>query len=105
MAAQGKPWFVYLVRAQSGALYCGISTDVERRFDMHRRGTGARFFRSSPARALVYVEPCADKGTALRREQAIKRLAKSAKEQLVMSRCVPPCGQDVPEGAGAATEE
>lgn len=78
-----KPWFVYLVRAESGALYCGISDDPQRRFEQHRSGKGARFFHASPARALVYVEACADKGAALRREIAIKRLKKAAKEALI----------------------
>jgi putative endonuclease len=78
-----KPWFVYLVRAENGALYCGISDDPQRRFAQHRSGKGARFFHSSPAQALVYVESCADKSAALRRERAIKALAKVAKERLV----------------------
>lgn len=78
----GKAWFVYLVRAQNGALYCGISDDPQRRFTQHRSGKGARFFHSSPAVALVYSEACAGKGDALRRERAIKRLAKAAKEAL-----------------------
>ena len=78
-----KPWFVYLVRAENGALYCGISDDPQRRFAQHRSGKGARFFHSSPAQALVYIESCADKSTALRRERAIKALAKTAKERLV----------------------
>ncbi|MBB3102279.1 GIY-YIG nuclease family protein [Azomonas macrocytogenes] len=81
--SRSKPWFVYLVRAANGSLYCGISDDAERRFAEHCRGRGARFFRSSPAQALVYLEACADKGAALRREYAIKRLAKVAKEALV----------------------
>jgi putative endonuclease len=78
-----KPWFVYLVRAANGALYCGISDDPQRRFAVHVSGKGARFFHSSPAQALVYVEPCEDRSAALRRERAIKRLAKPAKERLV----------------------
>ena len=82
-----KPWFVYLVRAANGALYCGISDDPQRRFEQHCSGKGARFFHASPAQALVYVEACADKGAALRREIAIKRLKKAAKEALIM---VPP---------------
>lgn len=81
--ASGKAWFVYLVRAQNGALYCGISDDPQRRFAQHRSGKGARFFHSSPATALVYIEACAGKGDALRRERAIKRLGKPAKEVLV----------------------
>lgn len=83
MADADKPWFVYLVRAANGALYCGISDDPQRRFAAHRSGKGARFFHSSPAQALVYVEACAGKGAALSRERAIKRLAKPAKERLV----------------------
>ena len=78
-----KPWSVYLVRAENGALYCGISDDPQRRFAQHRSGKGARFFHSSPAQALVYIESCADKSAALRRERAIKALAKTAKERLV----------------------
>ncbi|MGG5873285.1 GIY-YIG nuclease family protein [Pseudomonas peli] len=78
-----KPWFVYLVRAANGALYCGISDDPHKRFAKHQSGKGARFFHSSPAQALVYIESCAGKGDALRRERAIKALAKAAKEALV----------------------
>ncbi|MNZ47133.1 GIY-YIG nuclease superfamily protein [compost metagenome] len=83
MTVAGKPWFVYLVRAANGALYCGVSDDPQRRFAVHQSGKGARFFNSSPAVALVYVEACAGKGAALSRERAIKRLGKPAKEQLV----------------------
>ena len=78
-----KVWFVYLVRAENSALYCGISDDPLRRFAQHQAGKGARFFYSSPAQALVYVEACADKSAALRREMAIKGLSKAAKEVLV----------------------
>ena len=85
VAAPAKPWFVYLVRAANGALYCGISDDPQRRFAQHHRGQGARFFYSSPAQALVYVERCADKSAALREERGIKQLKKSAKEALVAS--------------------
>lgn len=80
-----KPWFVYLVRAANGSLYCGISDDPVRRFAKHQSGKGARFFLSSPAMALVYTEVCRDKSEALRQERLIKKLKKSAKECLVGS--------------------
>ena len=80
-----KPWFVYLVRAANGSLYCGISDNPVRRFASHQSGKGARFFSSSPAVALVYVEACRDKGDALRQERLIKKLRKSAKEYLAAS--------------------
>lgn len=85
----GKTWYVYLVRAANGALYCGISDDPQRRFRQHQSGKGARFFHTSAAQALVYVEDCADKGAALRRERAIKRLGKPAKELLAQG-CMQP---------------
>lgn len=85
-----KPWSVYLVRAANGALYCGISDDPQRRFAKHQSGKGARFFASSPAVALVYVEVWPDKGEALRQERLIKRLRKSAKEALVAAYAVVP---------------
>jgi len=84
-AVASKPWFVYLVRAANGSLYCGISDDPHKRFAKHQSGKGARFFLSSPAVALVYTEVCRDKSDALRQERLIKKLRKSAKECLVAS--------------------
>ncbi|WP_095077652.1 GIY-YIG nuclease family protein [Pseudomonas sp. Irchel s3h17] len=83
--ALGKPWFVYLVRAANGSLYCGISDDPVKRFAKHQSGKGARFFLSSPAVELVYTEVCRNKSEALRQERLIKKLRKSAKECLVAS--------------------
>ncbi|MGH8381579.1 GIY-YIG nuclease family protein [Pseudomonas sp.] len=80
-----KPWYVYLVRAANGSLYCGISDNPQRRFLAHQKGQGARYFSTSPAVALVYVEAWPDKAEALRQERLVKRLRKSAKESLVAS--------------------
>jgi len=93
-----KPWFVYLVRAANGALYCGISDDPHKRFAKHQSGKGARFFYSSPAQALVYIEACAGKGDALRRERAIKALSKAAKERLVATAAVIAAVDSAPSG-------
>ncbi|WP_304640962.1 GIY-YIG nuclease family protein [Pseudomonas sp.] len=81
--AASTAWWVYMVRAANGHLYTGISTDPARRFRQHQRGTGARFFRRSPAVALVWYDRCADHSAALRRELAIKSLSKPRKEQLI----------------------
>ncbi|SFM49398.1 GIY-YIG nuclease family protein [Halopseudomonas yangmingensis] len=76
-------WWVYLIRAANGHLYCGISTDPQRRLRQHQSGKGARFFNRSPAQALVWQEPCADHASALRRERAIKALDRAAKQRLI----------------------
>src|SRR6218665_1001423 len=75
-----QPWFVYLVRAANGSLYCGISDDPQRRFVAHQTGKGARFFYSSPAVALAFVESCAGKGEALPPEPPIKFFSKKNKK-------------------------
>ena len=93
-----KPWCVYLVRAANGALYCGISDNPHKRFAKHQSGKGARFFHSSPAEALVYIEPCACKGDALRRERAIKAMSKLAKETLVAAVPVIAVADNAPSG-------
>ncbi|NLY57445.1 MAG: GIY-YIG nuclease family protein [Gammaproteobacteria bacterium] len=84
-----KIWWVYMVRAENGHLYTGISTDPERRFQEHVSGSrrSARFFNRSPAQALVWRQVCADHSEALRREIALKKLAKKVKEALIAGVC------------------
>ncbi len=38
-------WSIYIVRNRLGSLYTGITTDVERRFNQHQNGTGAKALR------------------------------------------------------------
>lgn len=78
-------WTVYIVEAQRGALYTGITTSIARRLREHggEGGRGARFFRSQAPRDLVYVEVAADRSRALRREAEIKRYARSRKLALI----------------------
>lgn len=76
-------WFVYVVRCRDGSLYTGISTDVTARVTAHNRGRGARYTRSRLPVALVLVERRRSRSSALRREAAIKALARPAKLALL----------------------
>jgi putative endonuclease len=77
-------WFVYIIEAENGQLYTGITTDLDRRFAEHQSGkSGARFFRTSPAKAIRYHEKQADRSAASKREAAIKKLSRQAKLQLI----------------------
>ena len=76
-------WHVYLARCGDGTLYTGITTDPARREAAHNAGRGASYTRARRPVRLVHLEPVADRGAALRRELAIKRLPRHAKEQLV----------------------
>ncbi|MGI0115700.1 GIY-YIG nuclease family protein [Zooshikella sp. RANM57] len=75
-------WFVYLIESDAG-LYCGITTDIKRRFGEHQSGKGAKFFRRAAPKQVVYVERCANRTDASRRENQIKRLTRKQKLQLI----------------------
>jgi uncharacterized protein (TIGR02453 family) len=76
-------WFVYLARCADGSLYTGVTTDPARRERAHNRGRGAAYTRSRRPVRLVHLEPALDRGTALRRELAIKRMTRGGKEALM----------------------
>jgi putative endonuclease len=74
---------VYLLRCADGSLYCGWTTDMQRRLDAHRSGTASRYTRSRRPVELAAVIPVADRSAALREEARIKRLPRRAKIQLI----------------------
>ncbi|WP_296983959.1 MULTISPECIES: GIY-YIG nuclease family protein [unclassified Thalassolituus] len=78
-------WSLYLVRTASGSLYCGITTDTERRFAEHC-ASGAKCARALRGRGplqLVFQQPVGDKSMALKLEYRVKQLSKIQKERLV----------------------
>jgi putative endonuclease len=79
-------WSVYILRCADRSLYTGVSTDVPRRVRQHNAGVASRYTRSRLPLQLAYREPSADRGAALRREAAIKRLSRRLKERLIGGR-------------------
>lgn len=79
-------WHLYLIRTDSGALYTGISTDVEKRFETHRLGRGSKFLRGQEGLELVYQCIVGDRSLASSAEYRLKQLEKSEKEALVKKR-------------------
>jgi putative endonuclease len=77
-------WFVYIIEAENGNLYTGITTDLERRFSEHQsKQGGARFFHTSAAKQMVFHEPHPDRSSASKREATIKKLSRKAKLALI----------------------
>jgi uncharacterized protein (TIGR02453 family) len=77
------PWFVYVARCGDGTFYTGVTTDPAARERAHNAGRGAAYTRSRLPINLVHLETAAGRGTALRRELAIKRLTRREKEAMV----------------------
>ncbi len=82
---QENEWFLYMIRSRDGHLYTGISTDVERRLAEHQSGKGAKYLRGKGPLQLVFQQKIGSRSAALKAEDCIKRLPKSAKEELVRS--------------------
>jgi putative endonuclease len=74
---------VYLLCCGDNSLYAGATNDLAARLARHAAGRGARYTRSRLPVALVYAEPAPDRGAALRREAALKRLTRAQKLALV----------------------
>ena len=76
-------WYVYILRCGDGTLYTGITTDVQRRLQMHRSGKGAKYTRGRQPLELVYRETCEDHSQALKREWQIKQMSHGEKEKII----------------------
>ena len=75
--------YVYLLRCADDTLYCGWTTDLERRLAVHNSGRGAKYTRSRRPLALAYAEAHEDRRDALSREWHIKRMSREEKLRLV----------------------
>lgn len=78
-----KSWTVYILQCGDGTLYTGITDDLERRLRAHEAGKGAKYTRGRGPLTLRYQERLSDKGEALRREAAIKRLRRDEKLDII----------------------
>lgn len=78
-----QTWHLYILRCRDGSLYTGITTDVQKRFEAHNSGKGAKYTRGRGPLKLVYREECGSHSDALKRELAVKSLVRTEKETLI----------------------
>jgi len=75
--------YVYLLRCRDGSLYCGWTSDIERRLAAHRSGRASRYTASRLPVELAFAQRMADSRAARREEVRIKRLTRAEKLALV----------------------
>ena len=78
-------YYVYILKCCDGTLYCGYTNDVEKRFETHQSGKGAKYTRGRLPLELVYTEEFETKSEAMKRECAIKKLTRTKKMELINS--------------------
>lgn len=74
-------WYVYILCCADGSLYTGVARDLPRRLRQHNGelAGGPRYTRGRRPVRLIWSEAATDRGAALSREAAIKRLDRDAK--------------------------
>lgn len=76
---ENQAWFVYMIECVNSSLYTGIAKNVEKRFQMHTKGKGAKYTKIHKPIRIVYTEKMANHSEALKREREIKKLSKKQK--------------------------
>ncbi len=65
---KNSTWYVYIIETNSGKLYTGITTDVDRRFSEHKNKKGAKYFRTEIPKKVVFIETYKSRPSASKRE-------------------------------------
>lgn len=78
--------FVYILLTERGTLYCGYTDDVEKRFNDHLSGKGAKYTKANKPVRIVYQKEFSTKSEALKEEYRIKhKLTRQEKLELINS--------------------
>ena len=77
-------YYVYLLRCADNSLYCGLTTDLDRRVEEHNgEKSKSKYTRSRRPVKLIYFEKYKTINQALKREHEIKKMPKIKKESLI----------------------
>lgn len=75
--------YTYIVRCEDGSLYTGWTNNLQKRFQKHKEGKGAKYTKAKGAAELVYYQAFATKEEAMKREYRIKQLTRQQKLMLI----------------------
>ncbi len=76
-------YYLYILQTQDNTLYCGIARDVQKRFQEHLSGKGAKYTRAHKPVKIVYTKEFENRSEAQKEEYRIKHLPKEEKLKLI----------------------
>jgi len=85
MTANNTTWYMYVIVCYDDSLYCGVTTNLERRLRQHNgviRG-GAKYTRSRRPCKYVYKESALNRSDACKKENRFKKLNKKRKLEYI----------------------
>ncbi len=76
-------YYTYILLTERNTLYCGYTDDVEKRFQAHLTGKGAKYTRANKPVKIVYQRAFNTKQDAMKEESRIKHLSRKQKLELI----------------------
>ncbi len=78
-----KKYYTYILLTEQNTLYCGYTDDVEKRFQAHLEGKGAKYTRAHKPIKVVYKKEFPTKSEAMKEEARIKSLSRYEKLKMI----------------------
>jgi len=79
-------WYIYVLLCADNSLYCGITTNLEKRLKQHNgeiKG-GAKYTRSKRPCRFVYIKKAMNRSIASKEEYQFKRLSRKNKIKFII---------------------
>lgn len=83
-----KKYYTYMLLIENGAFYCGYTDNVEKRFQAHLKGKGAKYTRANKPLKIVYKKIFETKSEAMKEEARLKKLSHAQKMELINHNCL-----------------
>lgn len=80
-----KKYYTYVLLTEDNKLYCGYTDDVEKRFESHKSGKGAKYTRAHKPVKIVYTACFDTKSEAMKEECRIKSMKRKEKLEFLKS--------------------
>lgn len=78
-------YFIYFLRCEDNSIYIGTSNDVDKRYEAHKKGKGAKYTKAHPVKKIECILRCDNKREALQLEAFFKTWSKAKKEFFLKS--------------------
>lgn len=79
-----KSYFVYILASyKKGTLYIGVTSDIQRRIQEHKKGLVEGFTKRYNVKILVYLEQTENVLVAIEREKQLKKWNRNWKIKLI----------------------
>ncbi len=74
-----KKYYTYVLLTKDNTLYCGYTDNVEKRFEAHLSGKGAKYTMVHKPEKIIYTACFSTKSEAMKEEYRIKHLSREEK--------------------------